>query len=111
MATTARFVPISTETELESWRARSAEEPVLLFKHDPGCSISEAAYRELARLDGEFPLIDVARARSLSLAVAAETGVRHESPQVIVLRDGAVAWSASHSRITADAVRDALAAP
>jgi len=108
MATTARFVPISGEEELATWRARSAEGPVLLFKHDPGCSISEVAYRELARLDGEFPLIDVARAKPLSLAVAAETGVRHESPQVILFRDGAVAWSASHFKITAAAVRDAL---
>jgi hypothetical protein len=34
--------------------------------------------------------------------------VRHESPQVIVLRAGRAAWSASHFRITADAVRGAL---
>ena len=111
MATTARFVPIATEEELDGWRARSAEAPVLLFKHDPGCSISEVAYRELARLDGEFPMIDVARAKPLSMAIAAETGVRHESPQVILLRDGAVAWTASHFRITAAAVRSALASP
>ncbi len=104
----AEFVPVSDEDELEQWRARSAEGPVLLFKHDPYCSISFVAYRELDRLGGEIPTIDVAKSKALSMAIARQTGVRHESPQVIVLRDGEAAWSASHFAITADAVADAL---
>jgi bacillithiol system protein YtxJ len=36
--------------------------------------------------------------------------VRHESPQVIVLRGGEVAWAAAHFKITAEAVRKALEA-
>ncbi len=74
----AEFVPVSDEDELEQWRARSAEGPVLLLKHDPYCSISFVAYRELDRLGGEIPTIDVANSRALSLAIARQTGVRHE---------------------------------
>jgi bacillithiol system protein YtxJ len=35
---------------------------------------------------------------------AARLGVRHETPQAILLRDGRPVWNASHFRITADAL-------
>ncbi len=105
------FVPVSAPDEWESLRERSKREPVLVFKHDPPCSISRVVYRELKRLGREIPTIDVARAKKLSLAVAEETGVRHESPQVMVLRNGEAIWTASHFAITGDAVAEALAEP
>ena len=49
-------------------------------------------------------LVDVRAERPLSQDIAARTGVRHESPQVIILRRGAVVWSASHEDITAGAI-------
>ncbi len=55
-------------------------------------------------------LVDVRRHHALGQAVARRTGVRHESPQILVLVDGQVAWHASHGRITAVAVAEALAA-
>lgn len=106
-----RFVPVSDVDDWERLRERSKREAVLVFKHDPPCSISVVAYRQLSRLGWEIPTIDVKRAKMLSLAVAEETGVRHESPQVIVLRDGEASWSASHFAITADAVAEAMAEP
>lgn len=105
----ATFVPITTSGELAEWRRRSADRPVLVFKHDPGCVISSFAYQQLRAIDEEIPVIDVAHDRAFSLAVAAETDVRHESPQVILFRDGEPVWSASHFAIKTDTVRRALA--
>lgn len=82
--------------------------PAILFLHDPGCPISRAAYRQMVRLDADIPLIDVRRAHALSRIVEERTGVRHESPQAIVLRQGRAVWSASHQAITTDAVAGAL---
>ncbi len=48
------------------------------------------------------------RQHDLKRAVAERTGVAHESPQVIVVRDGRVAWSAAHFAITAGAVAQAV---
>lgn len=107
----ATFVPISTPDEWTQLRERSSSGPILLFKHDPYCIVSVVAHRQVAALDHEIPLLDVAADADLSLAVAAETGVQHESPQVILLRDGAAVWSASHGRITTDALTRALTAP
>jgi bacillithiol system protein YtxJ len=82
---------------------------VLLFKHDPFCGISTAAERELARLPGPVHVVDVARHRDLARRVTERTGVQHESPQVVVLRDGVAVWSASHRAIRTETVRQVLA--
>ena len=55
-------------------------------------------------------MIVVQTARNVSREVEARTGVRHESPQAIVLRNGAAVWNASHFDITAEAVTEALKA-
>ena len=104
----ARFIPVASAEALDDLLARSEGEPVLLFKHSTTCPISAAAYQQMSRLDAEVPIIVVQRSREVSNEVAARTGVRHESPQALVLRGGRVIWSASHWDVTADAVKKAL---
>jgi len=106
--TATRFVPIANVAALGPLFFTSRARPTALFLHDPGCPISRAAYRQMARLGDEIPLVDVRRAHGLSRVVEERSGVRHESPQVIVLRQGRAVWSASHYAITTQAVTDAL---
>lgn len=105
---TTQFKPVATG-ELDDWFARSNDEPVLLFKHSNTCPVSAAAYGEMERvMSAEVGLIVVQKDRELSREVEQRTGVRHESPQALVLRRGEVVWSASHFAVTAEAVEDAL---
>jgi bacillithiol system protein YtxJ len=53
--------------------------------------------------------VNVSRDRAVSRAIEARTGVRHESPQALVLRGGQAVWDASHFAITAEAVQGVLA--
>ena len=46
--------------------------------------------------------------RGLSALIAEETGIRHETPQVILFRRGKATWSASHGAVTLPAMRKAL---
>ena len=67
------------------------------------------AWREVSTFRGEHPeaavyVVHVVEQRALSNAIAARTGVRHESPQAILLEAGRVSWNASHDGITADAL-------
>lgn len=56
-------------------------------------------------------LVDVLSQRPLSRRIAAILGIRHESPQIIVLRRGAPLWHASHYDVTADTLaREAISA-
>ena len=90
------FVPVADQADLDRLFTESAEEPVVLFKHDFACHISANAYRELAAVPVEVPLIDVERQKGLADEVASRTGIEHESPQVIVLRNGRAVYAASH---------------
>ena len=103
-----QFTPVRDAGALEELFARSNEQPVVLFKHSNSCPISSAAHRALKQLGSEVSIVVVQESRDVSREVETRTGVRHESPQAFVLRNGAVAWSASHFDITADAVRRAM---
>ncbi len=96
--------------ELEGWLARSRSEPVWIFKHSLTCPISAAALEEYRAFAGEagatgHALIEVQTARPLSDELARRTGIRHESPQAMLLRDGKAVWHASHWRIRAESLR------
>jgi bacillithiol system protein YtxJ len=102
------FTPIADAKDWEDLLARSNTEPVIVFKHSSTCPISAAAYAEMARLESDVRLLVVQRARDLSREIATSTGVRHESPQTIILRNGQAVWNASHWSIKAEAVETAF---
>ena len=106
------FAPVTDAGELDALLARSHDAPVVLFKHSTTCPISARAHRQMAELSaevaGRIALVVVQRARELSRRVAEQTGIQHESPQTIILRNGQAVWSASHFDITAEAVAQAV---
>lgn len=91
------------------------EKTVWIFKHSLTCPISGAAWGEFRRFVADqpgdngaiFALIEIQYARPVSNAVAERTGVRHQSPQAILLRDSRVAWHASHYDIDLNALQRA----
>lgn len=101
------LTPLSDVDELEAAIAESRERPVLLFKHSRSCGISCEALDELRahveRAEGgaAYKLITVQSHRRVSDEAAVRFGIRHETPQAILLRDGQPVWTASHFRITA----------
>ena len=110
-ASATRFVEVRNAESLEEWFARSQGGSIVLFKHSRTCPISSAAYDEMTRCGGEVALVVVQTARDVSREIERRTGVRHESPQAIALREGRAVWSASHYDVTAAAVREAAGAP
>jgi bacillithiol system protein YtxJ len=102
------FDRITETSRLDELAERSKERPVVFFKHSLTCPISAAAYERMAEFEGEVALVEVQRARELSREMEHRLGVTHESPQVIVLRNGQVVWHASHFDITAAAVAEAV---
>jgi bacillithiol system protein YtxJ len=87
---------------------QSTERPVVIFKHSTTCPISAGAYEQMAALKGEVALVEVQSARDISREIAMSTGVDHESPQVIILRNGRPVWHRSHWDITRESVEKAL---
>jgi bacillithiol system protein YtxJ len=102
------FMNVSNSAELESSFALSHERPVVLFKHSLTCPISSAAYKEMSDVEADVSLIVVQSARDVSREVETLTGIRHESPQAIILRNGRAVWNVSHWRITRSAIEEAV---
>lgn len=106
--------PLVDIAALEAAIAESLERPVLLFKHSRSCGISCEALDELnshltdAPRAAAYRLITVQSHRRVSDEASARFGIRHETPQAILLRDGRPVWSASHFRITASELNRAL---
>lgn len=92
----------------------SQNRPVLLFKHSRTCGISCEALDELrlhlehAPGEATYKVITVQSHRHVSDTAAAKLGVRHETPQAILLRGGQPVWKASHFRIRAETLKQAF---
>jgi len=107
--------------QLDRLLSESHTRPLLLFKHSFSCGVSAEALDELIDHlneeivaagvpDPHYAIVTVQTHRDVSNAVSSRLGVRHETPQALLIRDGRVIWSASHFRVTADAMKQALAA-
>ena len=99
-----------TELEqLETISQASFDHPVLIYKHSTTCSISSTAKSRLERqwddTQGiEAYYLDLLRLRPLSNAIAEKFDVEHESPQVLLIRDGKCVYHQSHFAIRFDEI-------
>lgn len=93
---------------LDAITEQSFRKPQVLFKHSTRCSISTMAMNRLLRLEdafyeqADFYYLDLIAHRDVSAAIAERYHVHHESPQVIILKQGDATYDASHMEITVD---------
>ena len=106
--TETHFTPITDQSALEALLSRSHEEPVLIFKHSNACPISARAYSQMTAVKTPVSIVVVQKNRDVSREVEQRTGVRHETPQALVIRNGRAVWNASHFDITSDVVEQAV---
>ncbi len=99
---------LASVSDLDAVFASSRDRAIPLFLHDPWCPISAMATRQVAQVDADIAKIDVSRQHDLSREVERRTGIRHESPQLILIRDGSAVWDASHSSIDRESIERAL---
>ena len=95
--------------------ARSGAKPQVIFKHSTRCSISSVAFQRLQKAQQpegiDFYYLDLLAHRPLSNRVAEVFKVHHESPQVLVIKDGKCIFDESHLGISMlDIVENAKAA-
>lgn len=98
---------LTESTQIEEIKELSKTKPVLIFKHSTRCSVSSMSLDRLLRNwkteDGEKVVpyfLDLIAFRGLSDQVEDVFGVPHESPQVLIIRDGKAVYDNSHFGIT-----------
>lgn len=80
----------------------------VIFKHSTRCSISMMAKKRFEldwdKLPGEVPLyfLDLIQHRDISNKIANEFSVHHESPQLLLIKDGECILDQSHGEISVD---------
>lgn len=91
---------------LDAITEQSFSKPQVLFKHSTRCSISTMAMNRLLRLEdafyqqADFYYLDLIAHRDVSAAISERYHVHHESPQVVILKQGDATYDASHSEIS-----------
>jgi bacillithiol system protein YtxJ len=105
------FRPLTSTDELQAALKHAQDEPIVLYKHSAICPISARMQKEVAALtepdDPPVYRVVVQEARDVSDAIEERLGVRHESPQALLVYQDTVPHDASHSRISADDLRTA----
>lgn len=110
------WVSLTTEKQLEEIDKLSYSpeiKGILLFKHSTRCSISSMALSRLERnlkVSNILPiyLLNLLDYRSVSQHIAEHYQITHESPQVLVIKNGKCIYTASHSEINADDIQSAV---
>lgn len=89
--------------QLNEIKEKSFQRTQVLFKHSTRCSISSMAKSRLDKesfpAEADFYYLDLIAFRPISDAIAAEFNVWHESPQVLVIKNGEATYDESHMAI------------
>ena len=105
------FRPLTSIDELDVALDHAQDEPVVFYKHSAICPISARMEKEIATLtetdDPPVYRVVVQDARDVSDAIEERLGIRHESPQALLVYQDTVSYDASHGRISANDLRSA----
>ena len=110
---TINWTELTDLAQLMEIEAISNEKPVVIFKHSTRCSISRMALKQFER---EFDLnetvdayfLDLIAHRDVSNEIANRFNVYHESPQLILIKNGKAVYDVSHSDIDAVALKEKI---
>lgn len=109
------WIHLKSIEELDKAIERSHEKAVVLFKHSTRCSISSMALHRLERAwdfpEGEGPemyFLDLIAFRPVSNAIAEKLKVHHESPQLILVKNGEAVYDASHNYISMEELKEEI---
>ncbi len=102
------WLTLNSENQIELILKASFAKPQVIFKHSTTCSISKMAFSRFERAEApetiDFYYLDLLSFRPISTAVAEAFKVHHESPQVILIKNGVCIYDESHYGIMMDEI-------
>ena len=103
---TVNWIPLTDLGQLDEIVTLSNEKPIVIFKHSTRCSVSRFALKQFEseydltdRVDAYF--LDLLEYRVISNEIASRFGVYHQSPQLLLIKEGKSVYDVSHSDINA----------
>ncbi|MFC4232950.1 bacillithiol system redox-active protein YtxJ [Parasediminibacterium paludis] len=102
------WIALDNEQQLETIAEKSFTTPQVIFKHSTTCSISSMVLNRLERAETpaniDFYYLDLLKLRPISAAIAEKFQVHHESPQILVIKNGECIYDESHYGISMDEI-------
>lgn len=104
------WFPLNEINQLQEIISESKENPIVIFKHSTRCIISRTV---LKNFEKDFDLnekvkpyfLDLLEYRPISNEIASVFNVIHQSPQLLIIKDGTCVYNASHDAIDVDSIR------
>lgn len=104
------WIELKNEDQIVKIIDKSQSKPQVIFKHSTRCSVSSMAKSRLERSrvpdNTDFYYLDLIAHRTISNKIAEEFNVFHESPQILVIKNGECQYNESHSAITMDEIEE-----
>ena len=107
------WITLNETSQISNIKETSFNKDVIIFKHSTTCSISAMAKHRLeddwdASLELPVYYVDVRNSRDVSNEIATSFEVHHESPQILLIRDGECIYDASHFDISVSELKESL---
>ncbi len=109
------WIQLTDINQLNQIRENSQDTPIMIFKHSTSCSTSSMVKGRLERNWNEEEMkhvqsyyLDLIRHREISNIISEQYNIRHESPQVLIIRAGEAVDNFSHFEIDYASVQKAV---
>ncbi|MBS1580032.1 MAG: bacillithiol system redox-active protein YtxJ [Bacteroidetes bacterium] len=106
------WTPLSQIEQLQHINQQSFIRPQIIFKHSTRCSISKMAFNRLEKFEipsgTDFYYLDLLAHRNISNTIAELYKTHHESPQILIIKNGKCVYTESHSGINANDIIHAI---
>ncbi len=106
------WISLTSSQQLEALKEKSQQQPQVIFKHSTRCSISSVVKNRLDRgsqpKGADFYFLDLIKYRDISNQISEDFNVYHESPQVMIIKNGESVYDESHSGIDLKEIEAAL---
>ena len=99
------WIDLTCEEQLQQIKEKSKDKPQVIFKHSTRCGVSSMAKNRLDKGSEaeagnmDFHFLDLIKYRNISNKIAQDFKVYHESPQILIIKDGKSVYDESHSGI------------
>lgn len=102
------WISLQDEQQLKAIKEKSVTRPQVIYKHSIRCGVSSVVKSRLEKAtlpaNIDYYFLDIIHFRGISNRIAQEFNVYHESPQVLVIRNGECVYDESHMGITAQEI-------
>lgn len=106
------WIELTEMNTLDEIAEISHEKPVAILKHSTRCGISRMVLKQfeedynLKEEEVKLYFLDLLQHRDISNKIASKFNVPHESPQLIIIKNGKAVYDASHSQVKADSIKE-----